>query len=120
MTGIFAHRTSKLLKLEDFKEARKQARNFREYFQEIRENHLRELQLRSQPPMPVVLEQDQGSQDFGDRVMRIKPLVDGNEQSRIGTPRTSVVEVESQWAEADEAEIKGKERKAIRKRIKTG
>jgi hypothetical protein len=40
MTSIFAHRTSKLLNLEDFKEARKQARNFREYFQEIREKHL--------------------------------------------------------------------------------
>src|SRR5205085_11019725 len=44
MTSIFAHRTSRPLKLEDFKEARKQARNFREYFQEIREKLLHELQ----------------------------------------------------------------------------
>jgi hypothetical protein len=66
MTSIFAHRTSKLLKLEDFKEARKQARNFREYFQEIRHNFLHELQLYSHPPVPVVLEEDQpkGSQDI--------------------------------------------------------
>ena len=93
MTSIFAHRTSKLLKLEDFKEVRKQARNFREYFQEIREKLLHELQLHSHPQVPLVLEQDQlpkGSQDFenpvqtlgdGHRVTQTEPLVDVDEQS---------------------------------------
>jgi hypothetical protein len=95
MTSIFAHRTSKLLRLEDFKEVRKQARNFREYFQEIREKLLHELQLHLHPP--VVLVQDQlpeGSQDFenpvqsfddGHRVTQTEPLLDVDEQGGRGT-----------------------------------
>ena len=43
MTSIFAHWMSRLLKLEDFKEACKQAWNFWEYFQEIQEKYLHEL-----------------------------------------------------------------------------
>jgi hypothetical protein len=78
MTSVFAHRTSKLLKLEDFKEVRKQARNFREYFQEIREKLLHELQLHSHTP--VVLVQDQLPEGKPDFKNPVQSLDDGQEQ----------------------------------------